>query len=123
MLHFQFSSQNSQKKHPEFFFLMFELPVQISRQSFLSTFTKKYLCKCKDAYFILQNKYVCINEDSFGAKILIDDCAFSENIFAIDSSDKSCNSRFALVEVPLCVCTIVNYNFLFLYCVYIEKCI
>ena len=82
---------------------MFELPVQISGQSFLSTFTKKYLCKSKDAYFILQNKYVCINEDSFGAKILIDDCAFSKNIFAVDSSDKSCNSRFALVEVPLCM--------------------
>ena len=63
------------KKHPEFFFSMFELPVQISGQSFLSTFTKNYLCKCKDAYFILQNKYVCIHEDSFGAKILIDDCA------------------------------------------------
>ena len=26
-------------------------------------------------YFILQNKYLCISEDSFGAKILRDDCA------------------------------------------------
>ena len=26
--------------------------------------------KWKDTYFILQNKYLCINEDSFGAKIM-----------------------------------------------------
>ena len=26
-------------------------------------------------YFIIQNKYLCIYEDSFGAKILRDDCA------------------------------------------------
>ena len=83
MLHFQFSSQNSQKKHPKFVFSMFELPVQISGQSFLSIFTQKFLCKCKDAYFFLQNKYVCIHEDTFGAKILIDDCAFSAIIFAV----------------------------------------
>ena len=80
---FSFHPRIPQKKHPEIFFSMFELPVQISGQSFLSIFTKKYLCKCKDAYFILQNKYVCIHEDSFGAKILIDDCAFSAIIFAV----------------------------------------
>ena len=34
-----------------------------------------YLCKCKDTYSILQNKYLCIYEDSFGAKELRDDCA------------------------------------------------
>ena len=44
-------------------------------QSSLCIFAQKYLRKCEDAYFILQNKYVCIHEDSFGAKILIDDCA------------------------------------------------
>ena len=32
-----------------------------------------YLRKCKDTYFILQNKYLRIYEDSFGAKILRDD--------------------------------------------------
>ena len=35
----------------------------------------KYPCKCEDIYFILQNKYLCIYEDSFGAMILRDDCA------------------------------------------------
>ena len=34
----------------------------------------KYLCKCEDTYFIVQNKYLCIYEDSFGAKILTNDC-------------------------------------------------
>ena len=40
-------------------------------------FAQKYLRKCKDTYFILQNKYIRIYEDSFGgfgAKILRDDC-------------------------------------------------
>ena len=31
-----------------------------------------YLLKCEDTYLILQNKYLHIYEDSFGAKILID---------------------------------------------------
>ena len=44
-------------------------------QSSLSNFTQKYLCKCKDTYFILQDKSICIYEDSFRAKILRDDCA------------------------------------------------
>ena len=42
-----------------------------------SIFAQKYLHKCKDTYFILQNKYVRIYEDSFGgfgAKIPRDDC-------------------------------------------------
>ena len=34
---------------------------------------KVYLRKCKNTYFILQNKYLHIYEDSFGAKMLIDD--------------------------------------------------
>ena len=38
-------------------------------QSSLSIFAQKYLCKCERTYFILQNKHLCIYEDSFGAKI------------------------------------------------------
>ena len=45
-----------------------------SAQSSASIFTQKYLRKCEDTFFILQNKYLRINEDSFGAKILEDDC-------------------------------------------------
>ena len=48
--------------------------ISSSVQSSLSIFAQKYLCKCKDTYFILQNKYLCIHEDSFGAKIHRDDC-------------------------------------------------
>ena len=40
-----------------------------SAQSSLSIFTQKYLYKCEDTYFILENKYLCIYVDSFGAKI------------------------------------------------------
>ena len=43
-------------------------------QSSLSIFSQKYLCKCEDTYFILQNKYLRIHKDSFGGKILRDDC-------------------------------------------------
>ena len=42
----------------------------LQSQSSLSIFAKNYLCKCEDTYFILQNKYLHIYEDSFGAKIL-----------------------------------------------------
>ena len=45
-----------------------------STQSSLSIFAQKYFCKCKDTYFILKNKSLCIYEDSFGAKVLTDDC-------------------------------------------------
>ena len=51
----------------------------LSAQSSLSIFAQKYLCKCEDTYFILQNKYLCIHKDSFGVKILKDD--FPLNIF------------------------------------------
>ena len=51
-------------------------------QSSLSVFAQKYLHKCKDTYFILQNKNLCIYEDSFGAKILRDDCTL-----CLDSSE------------------------------------
>jgi hypothetical protein len=47
----------------------------LSTQSSLSIFAQKYLCKCENTYFILQNKYLCIYEDSFGAMIIKDDCA------------------------------------------------
>ena len=40
----------------------------------VSISAQKYLHKLKDTYFILQHKYLCIYEDSFGAKILRDDC-------------------------------------------------
>ena len=36
--------------------------------------------KCKDTYFILQNKYLRIDEDSFGAKILRNDCALDVSL-------------------------------------------
>ena len=47
----------------------------LSTQSSLSIFAQKYRCKCENTYFILQNKYLCIYEDSFGSMILRDDCA------------------------------------------------
>ena len=49
----------------------------VSMQSSLSIFAQKYLRKCEDTYFILQNKYLSIYKDSFGAKILSDDCSLS----------------------------------------------
>ena len=42
-----------------------------SSQSTLSIFAQKYLRKCKDTYFILQNRYLLIYKDSFGVKILL----------------------------------------------------
>ena len=45
----------------------------------LSIFPQKYLRIMQRylTYLILQNKYLCIYEDSFGAKILRDNCALS----------------------------------------------
>ena len=43
----------------------------------LSIFAQKFLRKCEDIRYILKNKYLCIYEDSFGAKIFRDDCATS----------------------------------------------
>ena len=40
----------------------------------------KYLRKCEDTYLILQNKSLCIYEDSFGGKILRDDFALNNTI-------------------------------------------
>ena len=40
-----------------------------------------YLHKCEDNYFILQNKYLRIYEDSFGVKILRDNFALNYNCF------------------------------------------
>ena len=50
----------------------------LNKHSSLSIFAQKYLHKGKDTYFILQNKYLPIYEDSFGVKILRDDCALSK---------------------------------------------
>ena len=48
-------------------------------QSSLIIFAQKYIGKCEDTYFILQNKYLCIYKDSFGlgVKILGDDCSLN----------------------------------------------
>ena len=46
-------------------------------QSSLIIFAQKYIGKCEDTYFILQNKFLCIYKDSLGAKILRDDCTHS----------------------------------------------
>ena len=49
--------------------------VKCRAQSSLSIFAQNYMHKCEDTYYILQNKpLVCIYEDSFGAKILRDNC-------------------------------------------------
>ena len=50
---------------------------KLGAQSSLNICDQNYLRKCKDTYFILQNKYLRIDEDSFGAKILRDDCALN----------------------------------------------
>ena len=42
----------------------------VSEQSSIGIFTQKYLHKCENTYFILQNNYHCIFENSFGAKIV-----------------------------------------------------
>ena len=47
----------------------------IGTQASLSILTQRYLRKCEDTYSILQNKYICNYEDSFGVKILREDCA------------------------------------------------
>ena len=55
----------------------------ICAQSSLSILAQKYFRKCEDTYFIFQNKYLCIYEDSFGAKILIDDCTLFNSTLGI----------------------------------------
>ena len=50
-----------------------------SAQSSLSIFVQKDLRKCKDTYFVVQNKYLHIYKDSFGAKIFRDDWALTIN--------------------------------------------
>ena len=54
----------------------------LSVQSSLSIFTQKYPHICEDTYFILQNNYLCIYEDSVGVKILRDDCALTSYVCA-----------------------------------------
>ena len=57
-----------------------------AQSSLNSIFAQNYLRKCKDTYFILQNKYLCIDEDNFGAKILRDDCTLSKCVIQICNS-------------------------------------
>ena len=60
-------------------------------QSSLSIFALKYLGKCKDLfYFTKVSMYLCIYEDSFGAKILRNDCALN---MSKKNSDWSFSSR------------------------------
>ena len=75
----------------------------IGVQSSLSISAQKYFRKCEDIYFILQKKYLWIYKDSFGAKILRDDCALSILIrftqqttphFEFVYSRTWCNSKF-----------------------------
>ena len=51
--------------------LLFFTHYEFSAQPSLS------LRKCKDTYSILQNKYLCIYEGGFEAKILRDDCTLT----------------------------------------------
>ena len=79
-------------------------------QSSLCIFAQKYLRKCEDAYFILQNKYgsvallwrnaICdvnpylsIYKDSFGMKILRDDCALIYTVCIIKRWNLSIRTR------------------------------
>ena len=55
-------------------------------QSSLIIFAQRYLYKCKNTYIILQNKYLCIYEDSFGAKILRDDCSHTTIAYAASTT-------------------------------------
>ena len=53
----------------------------VSVLSSLGVFAPKHLHKCKNSYFILQNKYLCIYEDSFGAKLHRDDFILKKLFF------------------------------------------
>ena len=59
--------------------------LQFIVQPSLSIFARKYFHKCEDTYFILQNKYLCIYKDSFGAKILRDDFTQNTTMMTIPS--------------------------------------
>ena len=61
-------------------------------------FIQNYLRKREDTYSILQNKYLCIYEDSFGLKILRDDCA--RKVYLCNSQKKIASELF-LVKVPV----------------------
>ena len=76
--------------------------------SSLSIFAQKYLRKCKDTYFILQNKYLHIYEDTFGAKILRDYCVLSTNacIFLYTDTTRRSKRQFPhkTILLPHCGC-------------------
>ena len=83
---------------------------------------KVYLRKCKNTYFILQNKYLHIYEDSFGAKIPRDDCtqnllryfarlwSKSERVDKIWHFAIECDHR---INVPVSNCSATFLNDLF----------
>ena len=50
----------------------------------ISDLVRKYLRKYENTYFILQNKYLCIYEDGFGAKKLRDEMGW--RILQVNSS-------------------------------------
>ena len=52
-----------------------------SAKSSVSIFAQKCLRTWKDAYFSLQNKYLCIYKDTFATKICRDDCALRAFVF------------------------------------------
>ena len=56
-------------------------------------FIQNYLRKREDTYSILQNKYLCIYEDSFGLKILRDDCA--RKVYLCNSQKKIASELFS----------------------------
>ena len=57
--------------------------IKPSKQSSVSIFAQKYLCQCHDTYFIFQNKYLSIYEDSFWSKEMI----FEKHEFVLFKSE------------------------------------
>ena len=91
-------------------------------QSSLSIFAQKYLRKYKETYFILQYKYLCIYKDSFGAKILPDDCNLIMIGFFVKTLYSSSNYLYVMQFFP----TIYNFlvikgNFWVLRCICIPS--
>ena len=76
--------------------------------SSLSIFAQKYLRKCEITYFTLQNKYLHIYEDTFGAKILRDYCVLSTSacIFLYTDTTRRSKRQFPhkTILLPHCGC-------------------
>ena len=108
--------------------------IRFRAQSSLGIFAQKYLRKCEDTYFILQNKYyLCFYNDSFGVKILRDDCAlislnsvgfreldcpWCHEIFCIlfDVVEALCMILYCFIYI-LTLCTIVVIDSVGCYCI------